>query len=473
MSLRTRLLAGMAIVSLVLVVTSLVVVRTTENHLVDQIDRQLASVPMRNFAASGGLPTPPPDDAQPRVGNLPTPLYGARLDGGEFTVLFAPSVSAAGLGRPQLSVRTVTQAARDGRPITVSSTTGSDHFRVRAERFSDGSIGIVGLALRDVDATVKQLRLVLVVAAVMVIAILGLVVFWVLVLGVRPIKRMTKTASDIAAGDLGQRVPRGRPGTEASELGDALNVMLGTIEGAFAERAASEARLRRFVADASHELRTPVTTIRGYAELYRHGGLGATDDIDLAMYRTEQESIRMTSLIDDLLLLARLDEGRPLERAPVDLGVLAVDAAADARAVAPDRTVKADIAEGVTVEGDEDRLRQVIGNLVGNSLAHTRLGSSVLVCVRNGDGRAVLEVRDEGPGMTPDVAARAFERFSRGDQSRSRDAGGSGLGLAIVQAIVEAHGGEVRIVSSPNAGTTVTVELWCDTSTGASAMGSG
>ena len=262
----------------------------------------------------------------------------------------------------------------------------------------------MGLALRDVDATVERLRLVLIVAAVLVIAILGLVVFWVLVLGVRPIKRMTRTASDIAAGDFGQRVPSGRPGTEASELGDAFNVMLGTLEGALAERAASEARLRRFVADASHELRTPVTTIRGYAELYRRGGLGAADELDVAMGRTEKESIRMASLIDDLLLLARLDEGRPLARAPVDLGVLAVDAAADARAVAPDRMVRADIAEGVTVEGDENRLRQVIGNLVGNSLAHTPVGSPISVHVRNGDGRAVLEVRDDGPGMTPDIA---------------------------------------------------------------------
>jgi two-component system OmpR family sensor kinase len=242
-------------------------------------------------------------------------------------------------------------------------------------------------------------------------------------------------------------------------LGDALNSMMSTIEGAFGEKERSEARLRRFVADASHELRTPVTTIRGYAELYRHGGLADTGDLDQAMRRTEQESVRMASLVDDLLLLARLDEGRPLDRQPVDLGVLGVDAAADARAVAPDRVVTAVVTEGVTVDGDEDRLRQVVGNLVGNALVHTPAGTAVSVRVHEADGRAVLEVHDDGPGMPADVAARAFERFSRADASRSRNGGGAGLGLAIVQAIVVAHGGEVRLTSALGAGTTVHVEL--------------
>jgi two-component system OmpR family sensor kinase len=270
---------------------------------------------------------------------------------------------------------------------------------------------------------------------------------------------MTATAGAIAAGDLSQRVPAEPEGTEARDLGDALNGMLTTIEGAFAERAASEARLRRFVADASHELRTPVTTIRGYAELYRHGGLSEPDDLDQAMRRTEQESVRRASLVDDLLLLARLDEGRPLARDPVDLGVLGIDAAADARAVAPDRVVTADVAEGVTVDGDEDRLRQVVGNLVGNALVHTPAGTPVSVRVHNGGGRAVVEVHDDGPGMTPEVAERAFERFSRADASRSRHAGGSGLGLAIVRAIVVAHGGDVALDTALGHGTTVRVEL--------------
>jgi two-component system OmpR family sensor kinase len=281
----------------------------------------------------------------------------------------------------------------------------------------------------------------------------------VLRLGVRPLKRMTATAGAIAAGDLSQRVPDQPEGSEARDLGDALNSMLTTIEGAFAQQSASEARLRRFVSDASHELRTPVTTIRGYAELYRHGGLREPGDLDQAMRRTEQESVRMASLVDDLLLLARLDEGRLLHREPVDLGVLGIEAAADARAVAPDRTITAEVAEGVMVEGDEYRLRQVVGNLVGNALDHTPTGTSVSVRVSDGDERAVVEVHDDGPGMEPEVAARAFERFSRADASRSRHAGGAGLGLAIVQAIVVAHGGAVALESEPGRGTTVRVEL--------------
>jgi len=249
------------------------------------------------------------------------------------------------------------------------------------------------------------------------------------------------------------------PATEVGRLGASLNAMLSQIEIAFKERQASENRLRRFVADASHELRTPVTTIRGYAELYRHGGLATPVDLDQAMRRTEQESVRMASLVDDLLLLTRLDEGRPLARDVVDLGVLGVDAAADARAVAPDREITAEVAADVTVEGDEDRLRQVVGNLVGNALVHTPAGTPVAVRVHNGGGRAVVEVHDDGPGMTPDVAARAFERFSRADASRSRHAGGAGLGLAIVRAIVVAHGGAVALESAPDAGTTVRVDL--------------
>jgi two-component system, OmpR family, sensor kinase len=457
MSLRARLLAGMAVVSFVLVGAAMIIARTTEANLVDRVDQQLTPVAVGLSRTGGSGPT------APNSGAAPTQLYGAQVVNGGLTVLFTPNVATNGAGEPVVSIGTAREAARAGHPITVASTSGSSRYRLLAVRAPGGSIGVAALSLHDVDATMNRLRLVLLVAVAMVIAILGLVVFWVLRLGVRPIKRMTRTASAIAAGDLSQRVPAGRTGTEASELGDSLNAMMTTIEGAFAERAASEARLRRFVADASHELRTPVTTIRGYAELYRHGGLGAREELDQAMRRTEQESVRMASLVDDLLLLARLDEGRPLARASVDLGVLGIDAAADARAVAPDRVVTADVREGVTVEGDEDRLRQVVGNLVANALLHTPEGTPVSVRVHNGDGRAVVEVHDDGPGMSPEVAARAFERFSRADGSRSRsggrNGGGAGLGLAIVQAIVVAHGGEVRLASTPGEGTTVTVEL--------------
>jgi two-component system OmpR family sensor kinase len=253
-------------------------------------------------------------------------------------------------------------------------------------------------------------------------------------------------------------VPDVVPGTEAGELGAALNTMLGRIEGAFAEQARVEARLRQFVADASHELRTPVTTIRGYAELHRAGGLEDPAELASAMQRTEQEAVRMGALVEDLLLLARLDQGRPLRRDPVALDALVRDAVADARAVAPDRAIRAG-GEPVVVVGDGDRLRQVVANLVGNALVHTPPTAAVEVRAAREDGRAVLEVRDDGPGMSEEAAARAFERFYRADASRSRHRGGAGLGLAIVRATVDAHGGTVSLRSSPDRGTTVRVEL--------------
>jgi two-component system OmpR family sensor kinase len=300
-----------------------------------------------------------------------------------------------------------------------------------------------------------------VVAAAAVLGAMALVGWWVIRLGVRPIKQMTAVAADIAAGDLSHRVPVEPETTEAGQLGAALNKLLGTIETAFDERTRSEERLKRFVADASHELRTPIATVRGYAELYRRGGLAPGPELDDAMRRTEQEAVRMGGLVDDLLHLARLDQGRPLERTPVALDRLVLDAVNDARVVAPDREISVAGVNPVTVIGDEARLRQVIANLLTNARVHTPPTSAIDVRVGASGGRAVLEVADQGPGMTPEVAAQAFERFYRADPARARHSGGSGLGLAIVKATVEAHGGTVSLTSSPSAGTVVRVELPC------------
>lgn len=348
------------------------------------------------------------------------------------------------------------------RPVTVPSQPTSD-LRYRAVVVPDEQGGqplVLALPLTDVDAAVSRLVTVEVVVSTLILAILALVAFWVIRLGVRPIKAMTETAVAIAGGDLSHRVTEGAQRTEAGALGTALNRMLTSIESAFDQRSRSEAKLRQFVADASHELRTPVTTIRGYAELYRTGALDDRHELDSAMRRTEQESIRMGELIEDLLLLARLDQGRPLERQPVDLGVLAVDAVSDARAVDPQRPITASVTENVTVMGDDRRLRQVVGNLVGNALVHTSPGTAVAVRVSRQDGtRAVLEVSDGGPGMSAEVADHACERFYRADPARSRHQGGTGLGLAIVKATVDAHGGSVSLRSTPGQGTTVRIEL--------------
>ena len=447
MSLRARLLVGMAVVAVVLVGAAALIARSTEADLVARVDDQLRSVrePLRRG------PDPPADEGL-------SSLFVGVVRGDRLLTYAEPNVTLDD-PLPEIPVARVAAVEADGRPRLF--TVGSDaepRFRVLAQPSQRGVV-VLALPLSDVDAAVDRLVRVEALVTVVVLAVLGLVTWWVLRLGVLPVKRMTKTAVAIADGDLSQRVPDVVAGTEAGELGTALNTMLGRIEHAFAERGRAEARLRQFVADASHELRTPVTTIRGYAELYRTGGLREPGELDSAMRRTEAEAVRMGSLVEDLLLLARLDQGRPLQREPVDLDALARDAARDAGAVDPDHPVQAVAAGGVVAPGDADRLRQVVTNLVGNARVHTPPGTPVEVRTFREGERAVLEVADEGPGMAPDVVERAFERFYRADPARSRHQGGTGLGLAIVKATVDAHGGTVSLRSAPGRGTTVRVEL--------------
>jgi len=304
-----------------------------------------------------------------------------------------------------------------------------------------------------------RLWLVDAVTGAVVLSALVLLALLIVRLGLRPLERMGATAEAIAAGDLSQRVSPATPRTEIGRLGLALNSMLAQIESAFAERTRSEQRLRRFIGDASHELRTPLTSIRGYAELLRRGAQRSPEDAELARRRIEEEATRMGVLVDDMLLLARLDQGRPLDREPVDLRAIVRDARADALAVAPDRPVSVAAPEPVVVTGDDMRLRQVVGNLVRNAVVHTPPGTPIEIGVARRDGRAVVRVADHGPGLPADVAARVFEPFFRGDPGRSRDRGGSGLGLSIVAAVVAAHRGSVRVAQTPGGGATFEVEL--------------
>jgi two-component system OmpR family sensor kinase len=281
--------------------------------------------------------------------------------------------------------------------------------------------------------------------------------------------RVEKTAAAIAAGDLSRRVDVENPATEVGRLGGSLNAMLSHIESAFAARMASEERMRRFAADASHELRTPLVTIRGFSELYRQGALTKEEDVATAMGRIESEAKRMGSMVEDLLLLARLDEQRPLQQKPVDLLLLANDAVVDTQASDRDRNISLTGLDGgppspAPVLGDEAKLRQVVGNLVGNALRYTPAGTplELAVGVRTGDAgqrRSVIEVRDHGPGISGDEAPRIFERFYRADTSRTRETGGSGLGLAIVAAIVGSHSGYVRVEQTEGGGATMVVSL--------------
>jgi two-component system, OmpR family, sensor kinase len=467
-SLRARLLVGMCLVAVVLGVAAVVVTRSTEAHLIAQVDAQLEAVEHRPGSRLGGGPPgqngdqqPPPaagDDDSDRLSSLYVAIVAAD---GTVAWVATPNLSADDPPRPALDGDdALAAAASDRGPFTLGSEGSDTRYRAlaRPEPGSDGA-EVVATSLADVDDAVSRLMLVQVAAVLGVLAVLGLVAWWVIRLGVRPLKTMTATARDIADGDLSRRVPDVAPGTEAGELGTALNRMLARIEAEFDERVRSEARLRQFAADASHELRTPVATIRGYAELFRAGALDDRQRLVDGMRRTEEEAVRMGALIDDLLHLVRYDHGRPLAREPVDLAALADDGAGDAAALQPARPITTAIHGPITVLGDEARLRQVVANLVGNALVHTPASTPVAVRVDQEDDRAVLEIADEGPGMGEEAASRAFERFYRADPSRSRHHGGTGLGLAIVDATVRAHGGDVTLASRPGAGTTVRVEL--------------
>ena len=455
MTLRARLLIGMAVVAAVLVATAAIAAHSTEAHLVDQVDAQLRSaVPqVRDLDRAGRRDA---DGGEPR--RLSELYLGILTARGDLATVLTPDLGGGGAPVPRVD-QAAASALRRGEATTVPS--GDPDVRYRMVARADDALGrvaVLALPLDDVDAAVRRLLAVEAIAVTAVLAALGVVAWWVVRLGVRPVQQMTAAARAIAGGDLSHRVPQGAPGTEAGELGGALNAMLSRIEDSFEQRAAAEARLRQFVADASHELRTPVTTIRGYAELYRTGGLEASGDLDEAMRRTEQEAERMGALVDDLLHLARLDQGRPLERAPLDVAAVVRDAAADARATEPEREVVTAAADAVVVLGDERRLRQIVANLVANALDHAPGARIELAATSNGVD-AVVEVRDRGPGMSAADAARAFERFYRADASRARQRGGSGLGLAIVEATVRAHGGSVELDTEPGRGTTVRVRL--------------
>lgn len=455
MSLRARVLLGMALIAVVLTLSVAIITRSTRAHLVDQVDAQLedASPQLRPATDVNGDGAAGPT---PRLSSL---YVGILSRTGELTAVHTPDLRGGTAPLPIVSQAHVTALAA-GEAVTVPSDDDGSSYRLLARAQGRlGRMAVVGLSLDDVDAAIGRLIAVEVMALAAVFGVLALVTWWVIRLGVRPVRRMTETAGAIAAGDLSQRVPEGTPGTEAGALGVALNQMLERIEDAFDKRAASEARLRQFVSDASHELRTPVTTIRGYAELYRTGALKGDGELPEAMRRTEQEAVRMGNLVEDLLRLARLDEGQaPATASRVDLAALADDAVRDARATAPEREIALVAPGPVLVEGDEGGLRQVVANLVGNALVHAP-GAPVEVRVTTTGARAVLEVADEGPGMTDTDAARAFERFYRADAARRRSSGGTGLGLAIVQGTAQAHGGSVRLTSEPGHGTTVRVEL--------------
>jgi len=346
-----------------------------------------------------------------------------------------------------------TPVPRD-RIVTVGVLSGSGEYRLEAFRTAFSTETLVGMPLAPVTAALHRVVLAEVVASLVTLLLVGVLALLVIRVGLQPLDDMAGTATAIAGGDLGRRVAADSR-TEVGRLGLALNAMLGQIEAAFANRQASEERLRRFVSDASHELRTPLTSIRGYAELFRSGAASRPDDLATAMGRIESEAERMGGMLDDLLLLARLDQGRPLAVGAVDLAAVAVDAAADA-AVVGTHPVSVEAPSPVWTTGDDARLRQVATNLVGNARQHTPEGTPITVRAFGEGGMAVLEVSDAGPGLSAEEAERVWDRFWRASRT---PAGGSGLGLSIVAAIVRAHGGRVAVRGTPGGGATFRIEL--------------
>lgn len=351
------------------------------------------------------------------------------------------------------------QLRATGELVTVPSLDGQTRWRARATAFPDtGQTLVMAVSLAEADATVTRLAQLSALVSALVLVLTALGAWLIARVGLSPLMRIEGTAERIASGDLTQRVPAFREGTEVGRLSVSLNGMLGQIENAFNDRTASESRLRRFVSDASHELRTPIASIRGHAEM---GRTGINTDLDTVLSRIESESIRMGDLVDDLLLLARLDQAPRLERSAVDLLSVATDTVVDAKARRPDRsiTLTAQPSEvPPVVLGDEGRLRQVLANLVSNALMHTPDNAAVSVGVRvvhveSDAARVEVEVRDTGPGLTPSEVSKVFDRFYRADAGRARGHGGTGLGLAIVRSLAQAHGGAITCASTVGEGT--------------------
>jgi two-component system, OmpR family, sensor kinase len=461
MPLRTRLVAAvLALMAAVWAIVGAVTTVALREFLINQLDAQLVTASVRPPRVGGFAP--PGDEGGPDFLLAPGQAqgtFGARIDNG---VVEEPAVLDANGTRRRLPTEhlaALTTIPTDGRPQTRELGELGD-YRLIARPLPDGDIQITGLPLSNVHDTVWRLFGIGVTVAAVGLVVAGIAGMAIVRLSLRPLRRVAATASRVAELPLSHgevalsvRVPDADtdPHTEVGQVGAALNRMLGHVADALSARHASEMRVRQFVADASHELRTPLAAIRGYAELTRRGHDDVPPDLAHALRRVESESARMTALVDDLLLLARLDSGRPLERDSVDLSRLVVDTVSDAHAAGRDHRWLLDLPEkALTVTGDEARLHQALANLLANARTHTPPGTTVTTSLRTTeDGCAMLSVVDDGPGVPSALQPDVFERFARGDTSRSRTAGGTGLGLSIVAAVVEAHGGQVGVASRP------------------------
>jgi two-component system, OmpR family, sensor kinase len=520
-ALRTRLLLALGAVALVaLIVADAVTYTELRSFLYDGVDQSLQAshVPVERSVSGQADNAPGPNGAPgSTVGQGPPPGIGggpqlratcpafddsfvdtSGLMPGTFievrsadnTTVWSCRIAALGTGtnlEPTLpakivvagSTTTGTESGPEGAGagsseravyFTAASKHAGTEFRVRASVLSSGAYQggqlVLAVPLDPTAGTLDRLfRIELAVTAGALLTALALG-WWLVRVGMQPLRAMERTADAIAQGELDQRVPGEQARTEVGHLARALNVMLSRIESAFSQRdktelelRESEARMRQFVADASHELRTPITSIRGYAELYRMGGIETEAQLGDAMRRIEEDATRTGHMVEDLLMLARLDQGRPLEKNRVDFVQVSADAIVNASLIQPDREIELDAPASVEVMGDEDRLRQVVANLLENALVYTPESAGITVRLHAEGSGVILEVADEGAGIPPEHLDRIFERFYRVDPSRSRSTGGTGLGLSIVASIVEAHGGKVSVSSEEGRGTVFRVQL--------------
>ncbi len=461
LSLRTRLLVGViALAAVGLVAADVATYSALSSYLLGQVDSNLNQVHIgiesqvfesQVFGGSEG-PSPaqvPGDCVQVRR------IGGAVVLHGCFPAFHGQEQPPAPRLPAQVSLPSQPNTPEGDRVrfFTVAAASGSGQYRVRAseEAQHPGFVLLIAQPLRGEDSTLHRLFLIELLVTAAVLAALAVLALWIIRIGLRPLRAIEETAAAITAGDLSRRVEHADSQTEVGRVGSALNTMLDRIE-------ASDRRLRRFVADASHELRTPLAAVRAYAELFGRGASARPADLERSMSGITRESERMSLLVDDLLLLARLDEGRPLERQPVDLATVVGEAVDAARVVEPDRPIELSV-EPTTVTGDETRLRQALDNLLANARAHTPAGTRVSVALRHVDGRAELAVADHGPGLTEEQAERVFERFYRADSSRTRASGGAGLGLSIAAAVTEAHCGTAEARPTPGGGATFVITL--------------
>jgi two-component system OmpR family sensor kinase len=453
-TLRSRLLIVIAILMLAYGVTAALVVNAQRDLLIEQIDERLIGMPLLFGQAGPGQVGGSISRPEPSVDTF-SMVYVAAVDA---DLQAHPLVVGSTLTKPPDVIDAV--VSRDGEAglVTISGVDSGESFRALVSSAQpNGDVIVATMPLNEVDDAINRLKRTLLIGGVAILAVLGALYIWIQRLGLKPIERVTAAAEAVAAGDRSSRVTVEHRETEAGKLGTSFNVMLDELDLA-------DARLRQFVADASHELRTPLTSIRGYLDLYRQGAFRQPDELEDVVRRMSAESARMNDLVQDLFVLASLDEGRPLRYGTVDLGRLLRDVAQDVNAIQPGRPIEIETpADGPMLCGDEALLTQLIGILVANARTYTPADVLIGLSASLRGDRVVMTVSDRGRGLDADAASHVFDRFWRGEFSRHRkepsSGAGSGLGLSIARSIVESHGGSIALDTAPGEGCTFTIEL--------------